>query len=86
MVEYLRAKAAAQGIQNMRIALMDGQALDVEDNSFDTAISILGLRMFPDRAAGFRELCRAIKPGGRAGFLSSLQAPTMDIAGGSQCV
>jgi SAM-dependent methyltransferase len=70
MVEHLRAKVAAQSIQGMQVALMDGQALEVEDNSFDAAFSIFGLMFFPDRAAGFRGLYRAIRPGGRAAVVS----------------
>jgi SAM-dependent methyltransferase len=66
MVEHLRAKVATQGVHGMQVAIMDGQALEVEDNSFDAAFSILGLIYFPDRAAGFRELSRALRPGGRA--------------------
>ena len=49
---------------------MDGQALDLKDGSFDAAFSIFGLTFFPDRFAGFRELCRVIKPGGRAAVVS----------------
>ena len=70
MIDYLRSKAERKGIRGIRVAVMDGQALDVEDRSFDAAFSIFGLMVFPDRSAGFRELCRAIKPGGRAAVVS----------------
>jgi SAM-dependent methyltransferase len=70
MIDYLRLKAERKGIRSMRVAVMDGQALDLEDNSFDAAFSIFGLMYFPDRSAGFRELCRVIKPGGRAAVIS----------------
>jgi SAM-dependent methyltransferase len=44
----------------------DGQDLPWEDESFDGAFSMFGLIFFPDRAAGFRELRRVLKPGRRA--------------------
>ncbi len=44
----------------------DGQNLPWEDDSFDGAFSMFGLIFFPDRAAGFRELKRILKPGHRA--------------------
>jgi len=70
MVEHLRDKASAQGVQGMQVAMMNGQALEVDDNSFDAAFSILGLMVFPDRAAGFRELYRAIRRGGYAAVVA----------------
>lgn len=70
MIDYLRSKVERKGIRGISVAVMDGQALDVEDGSFDAAFSIFGLTFFPDRSAGFRELCRVIKPGGRAAVVS----------------
>jgi SAM-dependent methyltransferase len=66
MVDYLKGKSNAQGIRNVQVVVMDGQALDVAENSFDAAFSIFGLMFFPDRAAGFRELYRAIRSKGLA--------------------
>lgn len=70
MIDYLRSKAEARGIQGIRFAVMDGQALQLEDNGFDAAFSLFGLTFFPDRAAGFRELCRVIRTRGRAAVAS----------------
>lgn len=70
MIDYLRHKAASRGVQGIEAAVMDGQALEVPDNSFDVAISLFGLMFFPDRAAGFRELYRVTKPGGRAAVVT----------------
>jgi len=44
----------------------DGQNLPLSDASFDGAFSMFGLIFFPDRARGFRELHRVLRPGGRA--------------------
>jgi SAM-dependent methyltransferase len=44
----------------------DGQALPWSDGTFDAAFSMFGLMFFPDRAKGFSELLRVLKPGGAA--------------------
>lgn len=44
----------------------DGQALPWSDGEFDGAFSMFGLMFFPDRAKGFSELYRVLKPGGGA--------------------
>ena len=46
--------------------LGDGQALPWGENEFDAAFSMFGLMFFPDRARGFSELYRVLKPGGIA--------------------
>jgi SAM-dependent methyltransferase len=48
------------------VRLGDGQALPWADNEFDAAFSMFGLMFFPDRARGFSELYRVLKPGGVA--------------------
>lgn len=45
--------------------VMDGHALDLEDNSFDMAGSQFGVMLFPDMPKGIREMARVVKPGGR---------------------
>ena len=64
MVAALEPRAAAAG--NVTAVLGDGQALPFSDGRFDGAFSMFGLIFFPDPAAGFRELHRVLKPGGRA--------------------
>ncbi len=64
MVEYLKDKARRLGVENLRVEVMNGQDLNLEDDSFDIAYSALGVMLFPDRAAGMREFCRVLKPGG----------------------
>jgi ubiquinone/menaquinone biosynthesis C-methylase UbiE len=66
MVERLRRNAREAGLADLAAAVMDGQALALPDGSFDAAFSLFGLMFFPDRAAGFRELRRVLRPGGTA--------------------
>ena len=70
MVEYLRDKIQRLGVENLRVEVMDGQDLKLEDESFDIAYSSLGIMLFPDRAAGMREFCRVLKPGGRGAIVA----------------
>lgn len=64
MVELLRSRARQHGLSNLTPQVMDGTALELEDDSFDAACSQLGIMLFPDRQSGLRELARVVKPGG----------------------
>jgi ubiquinone/menaquinone biosynthesis C-methylase UbiE len=66
MLDALRERVAARALANVHGVQGDGQALPYADARFDAAFSMFGLIFFPDRAAGFRELHRVLKPGGRA--------------------
>ena len=44
----------------------DGMDLPLESGAFDAAFSMFGLMFFPDRARGFAELHRVLRPGGVA--------------------
>lgn len=66
MLDMLRRRAAEAGHANIETQVTDGQALPFADASFDAAFSMFGLMFFPDRGAGFRELRRVLRPGGRA--------------------
>jgi SAM-dependent methyltransferase len=52
------------GIPNLDGRVMDGQALDLADASFDAAFSLFGIMLFPDWRAGMREMARVVRPGG----------------------
>lgn len=66
MIDTLRERLRNAGVTNVRCEIMDGQALDLQDGSFDGAASSFALMLFPDRAKGFGELRRVLRPGGRA--------------------
>ncbi len=66
MVAKLRDREMEMGIRLVDVRVGDGQDLPFDDDFFDGAFSIHGLIFFPDRAAGFRELHRVLRPGRRA--------------------
>jgi ubiquinone/menaquinone biosynthesis C-methylase UbiE len=64
MLERLMARARKEGL-NVETRVMDGHALEIDDDSFDMAGSQFGVMLFPDMPKGIREMARAVKPGGR---------------------
>lgn len=66
MIDKLRARIAALGLAGITPQIGDGQALPYANATFDAGFSMFGLMFFPDRAKGFAELRRVLKPGARA--------------------
>lgn len=96
MVERLVTRAANEGLSNLDGRVMDGHALDLEDNTFDVAGSQFGVMLFPDLSRGLREMARVTEPGGRVlviafgppskveflgFFLGAIQAVVPDFTG-----
>jgi ubiquinone/menaquinone biosynthesis C-methylase UbiE len=65
MVERLGARARAEGLRDLETRVMDGHALELEDNTFEMAGSQYGVMLFPDLARALDEMVRVTKPGGR---------------------
>jgi ubiquinone/menaquinone biosynthesis C-methylase UbiE len=65
MVEQARARNAT-AIQSGRVDLRHGsvESLPFDDNSFDKALAINSMQLWPDAVAGLREIRRVMKPGG----------------------
>jgi SAM-dependent methyltransferase len=57
--------ARAAGLDNIEFREMDGEELDLDDESFDAVISRVGLIYFPDQQRALREIHRVLRPGGR---------------------
>lgn len=69
MVSHLQRRIDDALMHNIEARVMDGQALSVDDASFDIGVSIVGLIFFPDIDKGFTELRRVLRPGGRCGVV-----------------
>ncbi|BBZ62983.1 class I SAM-dependent methyltransferase [Mycolicibacterium monacense] len=64
MTERVAARARAQGLSNIWCRVMNGQDLDLADDTFDIAASQHGVSLFPDVDAGLAEMVRVTKRGG----------------------
>ena len=66
MVAQARARNAT-AIKDGRVDLRHGSVehLPFDDNAFDKALAINSMQVWPDSAAGLREVRRVMKPGGR---------------------
>jgi len=60
----------AKAIGSGRVDLRQGfaESLPFDDDTFDKAIAINSMHVWPDAAAGLREIRRVLKPGGRIGL------------------
>lgn len=75
MIEHLKARALEEGLPNLEARVMDGHALELEDNSFDISASQFGVMLFPDLPRGLDEMVRVTRPGGRV-LIVAFGAPT----------
>ncbi|MDP8924308.1 MAG: methyltransferase domain-containing protein [Chloroflexota bacterium] len=70
MIERARERARAEGLTNVRFELADAQVYPFERAAFDLAISRFGVMFFADPLAAFRNVGRAMRPGGRLALLA----------------
>ncbi len=72
LLELAELEARRAALNNVTTRVLDGEQLDVEENSFDAVISRVGFIYFPNQQAALRGMHRALKPGGRlAGIVYS---------------
>lgn len=64
MLELLRNRARSEGL-SVEARVMDGHALELDDDYVDLAGSQFGVMLFPDMPKGIREMRRVVRPGGR---------------------
>ncbi len=65
LLERAAARAGRAGLRNVETAILDGERLEVDPESFDAVNSRVGFINFPDQQAALRGMWRALRPGGR---------------------
>lgn len=65
ILAFAQKMAKEAGLNNIETQPMDGENLDLPDESFDAVISRVGLIYFPDQQKALREMLRVLKPGGK---------------------
>jgi SAM-dependent methyltransferase len=70
MLARARERSRAEGLTNVRFEQADAQVYPFADQAFDIAISRFGAMFFADPVAAFRNVGRALQPGGRLALLA----------------
>jgi ubiquinone/menaquinone biosynthesis C-methylase UbiE len=68
LLDKARARAQAEGLNNITFQVADAEALPFADGAFDAVLSTFGVMFAPDQARAARELLRVTRPGGRIGL------------------
>ncbi len=79
MVARAIERAAAAGL-TLDALVMDGQRLAFADASFDAALSVFGVVLYPDAVAGLAELRRVVRPGSRIALVSWTEPQDYELA------
>ena len=69
MLDEARRRAADAGLANTSFVVADAGAHQFEPRHFDGALSRMGIMFFAEPVAGFTNLRRALRPGGRLSFV-----------------
>lgn len=65
ILEFAQQSARRADVTNIETRVMDGENLELEDESFDVVVSRVGLIYFPDQQKALAGMRRVLKPGGR---------------------
>lgn len=79
MVNHILARAAERSV-SIDARVMDGQTLKFTDATFDGALSVLGIILFPDAERGLAEMRRVVRPGGRVSIVTWTQPQNYELA------
>ncbi len=82
MLATARAKASAAGLSHCaEFRRMDGEALELADESFNVVVSLFALLHFPNPTAALKEMFRVLTPGGRLALAVGSGPPRLSING-----
>lgn len=88
ILELAACHAAGARVENVQTRVMDGEALDLPESSFDAAVSRLGVIYLPDRVEALRQIRRVLRPGARVAIVgitspaaNPFSAVTMGVLG-----
>jgi ubiquinone/menaquinone biosynthesis C-methylase UbiE len=71
MIEQVDVLAASRQLDNVRAIVMDGEALEFPDASFDIVTCRIAPHHFVDIDVALREIARVLRPGGQFGLEDS---------------
>ena len=80
MVRRAKERASTAGLP-IESLTMDGQNLSFRNASFDAALSVLGVILFPDAVRGLSELRRTVRPGGRIALITWTAPEAYELIG-----
>lgn len=81
MVERLEARAEADGLTTLRANVGDGTSLDLDSDSFDVAMSLNAVSLFPDLTGGLIEMVRVTREGGQVVVATFGPIPKVEFVG-----
>ena len=81
MLAYARQRAADGHLENVSFLQADAQIHPFDPDAFDVAISNTGATFFGDLRAGFSNIARALRPGGRLALLTWQPLPDNEWVG-----
>lgn len=65
ILEFAQQSARSARLTNVETRVLDGENVDLSENSFDHVVSRVGLIYFPDQQKALRGMFRVLKPGGK---------------------
>ena len=79
MIGRILARADGRGVR-IEARVMDGQALQFDDATFDAGLSVLGIILFPDAARGLAEMRRVVRRHGRISIVTWTEPESYELA------